>query len=101
MPMIQTYSEFLETLKNDGPEAYWPEVLISLWYDAKGNWEAAHDIVDGMNNATAKWVHAYLHRKEGDDWNAGYWYRQAGKDFPNTTLENEHREIVQFILEKF
>ncbi len=92
------YQEFEKTLTEERPPKDWTKSLKALWYDAKGNWEAAHDIVDGMNNETAKWVHAYLHRKEGDDWNAGYWYRQAEKSFPKSTLEEEHREMVEFIL---
>ncbi|MEP3210405.1 MAG: hypothetical protein ABJN95_14490 [Maribacter sp.] len=92
------YQEFKKSLAEEFPPEDWSAVLKSLWYDANGKWEASHDIVDGMNNAIAKWVHAYLHRKEGDDWNARYWYRQAGKSFPKRSLEEEHRELVEFIL---
>ena len=98
MHLPSNYTEFSESLKNENPDHAWPEVLKSLWYDAKGNWHTAHEIVDGLDDATAKWVHAYLHRKEGDDWNAGYWYRQAEKTFPTSTLESEHREMVDFVL---
>jgi hypothetical protein len=69
-----------------------------MWYDAKCNWEASHNIAQDMRNQIGSWIHGYLHRKEGDDWNAGYWYRQAGRSFPKTTLEEEHQEIVEFIL---
>lgn len=93
----RSYSEFLETLSNAKPNNEWPETLKSLWYDAKGDWERAHDLVDGVNDATSKWIHAYLHRKEGDAWNAGYWYRQAGKSFPTYSLDEEHRELVVFV----
>jgi len=92
------YQEFKKSLTNELPNKDWPKGLKALWYDAKGNWEAAHDLVDGENISTAKWVHAYLHRKEGDDWNAGYWYRQAGESFPQITIEEEHEEIVEFFL---
>ncbi len=96
--MPKDYEEFLQTLEDDVSGKNWPEVLKSLWYDAKGDWYTAHKIVDGMSGNTAKWVHAYLHRKEGDEWNAGYWYRQAEKSFPKITLEEEHQELVEFIL---
>lgn len=90
--------EFKATLKVDVPNLGWPEALKSMWYDAKGNWEASHNIAQDMHNQIGNWMHGYLHRKEGDDWNAGYWYRQAGRSFPKTTLEEEHQEIVEFIL---
>jgi len=70
-----------------------------MWYDAKGDWNAAHDLDDGKSDLIAKWIHAYLHRKEGDDWNAGYWYRQAGRPFPTITLDEEQQEMVVFILQ--
>jgi len=70
----------------------------ALWWDAKGDWEKAHDLVDGAAMPMAKWVHAYLHRKEGDEWNAGYWYRLAGKPFFNGTLDKEWEALVEEIL---
>ena len=85
-------------MEDDTPDENWSEVLKSLWYDAKGDWHAAHDIVDSKQDELAKWIHAYLHRKEGDMFNAKYWYRQAGKTFSTISLEDEHREIVVFIL---
>lgn len=96
--MPKDYNEFLETLNAVAPDSTWPEALKSLWFDAKGNWHRAHEIVDGNNDLNAQWIHAYLHRKEGDDWNARYWYRRAGKDFPSSTLEEEHRALVAFII---
>ncbi|TMM56898.1 hypothetical protein FEE95_10395 [Maribacter algarum] len=92
------YQEFKKLLTEELPPKNWAGPLKALWYDAKGDWDTAHKIVDGMNNTTAKWIHAYLHRKEGDDWNAGYWYRQAGKKIPKSSLEEEHRELVEYIL---
>lgn len=96
--MIKEYCEFLESLHADAPTGNWPEALKAMWFDAKGNWDASHDIAQDLHNAMGNWMHAYLHRKEGDDWNARYWYRQVGKSFPKTTLEEEHQEIVEFIL---
>lgn len=92
------YKDFQNTLILDAPHDKWSDILKAMWYDANENWDTAHDLVDGMNDALAKWVHAYLHRKEGDEWNAGYWYRQAGRSFPKQSLEEEHQEIVEFIL---
>ena len=58
-----------------GPDA----PLAALWWAAKGEWDKAHEIVQDEDDADAAWVHAYLHRVEGDLGNAGYWYRRAGK----------------------
>jgi len=98
MDIPLNYSEFTSTLKNSNPMEDWPQTLKALWYDAKGDWQAAHEIVDGMKDAIGKWIHAYLHRKEGDEWNAGYWYLQAGRSFPVISLHKEHQEIVETIL---
>lgn len=89
------YSEFKATLANDKPGREWQVVLQSLWWDAKGDWRRAHDLVDGSNAKNADAIHAYLHRKEGDEWNAGYWYRRAAKQFPQMSLEQEFRQLVE------
>lgn len=66
-----------------GPE------LKALWYDAKGDWKHAHDQVDHLTSKSASRVHAYLHRKEGDIWNADYWYAKSGEKRPEITLDEE------------
>ena len=88
------YQDFKVTLKELNPPENWPNTLKALWYDAKGDWNTAHELVDGQSDLNSKWIHAYLHRKEDDDWNAGYWYRQAGKSFPEISLEEEHQALV-------
>jgi hypothetical protein len=57
--------------------------LRALWYDLHGDWDTAHSIVQAMMDINAMWIHAYLHRKEPDEWNARYWYRRSGKPFPS------------------
>lgn len=99
MEVPKTYSEFQESLLASAPLAGWPEPLKALWYDTKDDWEASHDIAQEMHNDLGSWIHAYLHRKEGDEFNAGYWYRRAGKPFPKISLKEEHQEIVEFILD--
>lgn len=70
--------------------------LQALWWDAKGDWDKAHQIADKHHDADGSWVHAYLHRKEGDLGNAGYWYRRAGKKMPSkTSLEDEWAAIAK------
>ncbi|NJB70532.1 hypothetical protein GGR42_000994 [Saonia flava] len=94
------YIEFKKTLTENEPPSSWSNALKCCWYDANGNWEAAHNIAQDMHNSLGSWLHAYLHRKEGDEWNAGYWYRQAGKPFPQLSLEEELKEIVLFEIKK-
>ena len=92
------YSEFQNSLTLNIPPADWPEGLKSLWYDAKGDWETSHTIAQDMHSALGNWIHGYLHRKEGDEWNAGYWYRQANRPFPEFSLDEELQELVEFVL---
>lgn len=72
--------------------------LQSLWYDGKKDWDKAHSIIQEMEDNTAARIHAYLHRKEGDKWNADYWYTKAGKSMPANTLEQEWEELVKALL---
>ncbi|MDX1941295.1 MAG: hypothetical protein SFU99_12135 [Saprospiraceae bacterium] len=75
-----------------------PPLLQALWQDAQGNWHKAHEIAQDIETPDGAWVHAYLHRKEGDIWNADYWYRRAGRTRPDATLEKEWEEIVKGLL---
>ena len=72
--------------------------LRALWQDAAGNWDAAHACVQDDSSAQAAWVHAYLHRKEGDSSNAGYWYAGAGKNHSTGSLETEWEAIARALL---
>ena len=92
------FNQFLEILNSENPPKEWPLALKALWFDAKGNWKDSHDIAQEMHSDLGSWIHAYLHRKEGDEWNAGYWYRQANKTFPKYSLEDELEEIVRSII---
>ncbi|MCL6265657.1 hypothetical protein [Flagellimonas myxillae] len=92
------YEHFQETLGKPQPPESWPDALRALWYDAKGDWNASHDIAQDLHTSMGSWIHAYLHRKEGDRWNAGYWYRQAGEPFPEVSLEEELKVMVESLL---
>ena len=92
------YDHFESTLQQPEPNPEWPESLKSLWYDAKGDWESSHNIAQDLHTETGSWIHAYLHRKEGDEFNAGYWYRRANRDFPTISLNEEHRVITESTL---
>ena len=74
-------------------------LLKALWWDAKGNWKKAHEIVQSMNGKDAAWIHAYLHRKEGDLSNGSYWYDKAGQVMPEDDLLSEFERITSYILD--
>ncbi len=89
---------FIESLKEGTPSEVFSPMLKALWYDKKGDWKLAHDQVDQMSGQEAAWVHAYLHRKEGDLWNADYWYARAKKTRPFITLEEEWEVLFSYFL---
>jgi hypothetical protein len=73
-------------------------LLLALWWDGRGDWERAHGIAQDVEDVDGAWVHAYLHRKEGDTWNAGYWYRRAGRPEAKGPLREEWEQIVGELL---
>lgn len=82
-------TEFQNSLaKTSPPPGLAPEVE-ALWWAAKGDWARAHGLVNDLETSEAMAVHAYLHRKEGEEWNANYWYRRAGEQYRRATLEDE------------
>jgi hypothetical protein len=91
---MKTLAEFKESLNLDEPIAGLSVQLRSLWYDGKGDWRRAHAEVDHLTDQASAWIHAYLHRKEGDIGNAGYWYNKAGKTRPTISLEKEWEGLV-------
>jgi hypothetical protein len=90
--------EFRESVSASAPPADTSPPLAALWWAAKGEWEKAHTIVMDDGSADAAWVHAYLHRVEGDLPNAGYWYRTAGKPVEKGALDAEWNAIVVSLL---
>lgn len=92
-----TFDEFKQSLAGSAPPVV-SGLLLALWHDAKGDWDAAHDIAQDIHTRDGSWLHAYLHRKEGDQWNAGYWYRQAGKPVFTGSLESEWEGLVKAFL---
>lgn len=89
---------FEESLQGVSPPEGVPPALAALWHERKGNWERAHEIAQDIDGADGSWVHAYLHRREGDQSNAAYWYRQARKPVVRGSLDQEWREIVEALL---
>ena len=96
--MTVTLDEFKATLKGATLPAVGP-LLRALWHAARGDWDEAHKIAQDVADETAAWVHAYLHRKEGDFSNACYWYRRARKQPATDSFEEEWERIVKTLLE--
>lgn len=95
---METLTEFKSTLYDCEPDPGLSVQLKSLWYDAKGDWHKAHAQVDHLDDRESAWVHAYLHRKEGDISNADYWYRRAGQRRPAVSLQEEWTALVDHFL---
>jgi hypothetical protein len=86
--------EFKISLSRKEPPGEISPALTGLWWDAKGDWAKAHESAQQDETPDGAWVHAYLHRKEGDDSNAAYWYQRAGKSPVRGSLELEWEEIA-------
>jgi hypothetical protein len=95
-----TYDEFRKSLAFDAPPSGLAPLLAALWHLEKDDWHRSHEIAQAIESADAAWVHAHLHRVEGDIWNADYWYRRAGRTRPETPLEAERADIVTALLDK-
>lgn len=93
-----TLEVFKNSLKENSPPENINPLLLALWHDAKGDWEKSHDLVSEDNSKMAASIHAYLHRKEGDLWNADYWYKRAGTPRENIPLEKEWVQLVDQML---
>jgi len=87
-------ASFRESLMQDEPPQNSSVYLQALWYDGKGEWDNAHQLIQDVEDKNASWIHAFLHRREGDTSNADYWYGRAGKKRPSLSLEKEWEEIV-------
>ena len=92
-------ADFKASLSGAAPAPEFDAPLAALWWAAKGRWDEAHKIVQDEATADAAWVHAYLHRVEGDLGNAGYWYRKAHKPVASDPLETEWERIVSTLLQ--
>jgi hypothetical protein len=93
-----TIEEFKSSLAEASPLEKTPELLKAMWHDARGDWSAAHAIAQDVDTPEGAWVHAYLHRKEGDLSNASYWYHLARRKKHEGSLQEEWREIVVDLL---
>ncbi|MEK4032778.1 hypothetical protein WOC76_02380 [Methylocystis sp. IM3] len=92
-----TLADFRASVQASAPPAV-SAPLRALWFDAKGDWVAAHKCVDVRDDKDSMWVHAYLHRKEGDLSNARYWYARAGRPPREASLDQEWADIATALL---
>ncbi len=95
---MQLY-EFKETLIGQEPPKNVSLYLQALWFDAKKDWDKAHEIVQEIPDKKASWIHAYLHRKEGDVFNSEYWYTRAARKRPDIPLDKEWDQIAEAFLQ--
>jgi hypothetical protein len=93
-----TFDEFEASVSHATPPDVSP-LLVALWHDARGDWDRAHAIAQDIEDEEGSLVHAYLHRKEGDLANAGYWYRRARRPVATDSLQAEWRRIVNELLD--
>ncbi len=92
------YEQFIKSLEREAPPEELTALAKALWYDGIGDWESSHRIVQDLSSKAAAQIHAYLHRKEGDLWNADYWYRQSDTVRPDTDLQTEWKALVKLHL---
>lgn len=90
--------EFLKIIDRADPPAGLSDLLCSLWWDKKGDWDKAHSIAQQIPSVQGSAVHAYLHREEGVIWNADYWYSRAGRKRPEIPLQQEWALLVEEML---
>ena len=93
-----TLAELKASVSDPTPPGTLPRPILALWHDAKGEWDAAHQVAQDIDDEDGAWIHAYLHRKEGDAGNAAYWYRRAGRSPGQQSLVDEWRSIVESLL---
>jgi hypothetical protein len=96
--VVVKIADFKASLSDAAPAPNLAAPLAGLWWKAKGEWDQAHKLLQDEPTAEAAWVHAHLHRVEGDLGNAGYWYRRAGKPVATGPLEAEWQDLVQALL---
>ena len=93
-----TLEELKASLDLAEPPPGLSDEIRAMWVQARGDWDAAHKIVQDIDTAEAAWVHAHQHREEGDDANAAYWYRRADRPVSSSSLAEEWDEIAQALL---
>ena len=89
---------FAHVAANTKPPADLPDTLLALWFAEKRDWDEAHRIVQGIDRPDGSWIHAHLHREEGDPGNAGYWYARARRPVCSDSIEAERTALIRTFL---
>ena len=97
---MMTLDELRATLGSPAAPSGLPQTILALWHDARGDWETAHRVAQDIDGRDGAWIHAYLHRKEGDLGNAGYWYRRAHRPVATGPIEAEWEAIARELLSR-
>ncbi len=98
--MRESARTFTQSIQTDAaPDPAWSTALCALWWTGKGEWDKAHALVARATGGAEAWVHAHLHRLEGDHANAAYWYKAAGKAICEVSLEEEFQTLVEALVE--
>lgn len=92
------FKSFVASTDQDSPPEGLELAVQALWQQAKGNWDAAHKLAQEQDDKRGAWVHAHLHRVEGDERNAGYWYGRAEKPHSTASLDDEWNEVAEALL---
>ena len=100
MPIALTLDQFVATIDAHARPAGLPTLLAALWHERHGDWHAAHRLAQDVDDSDGAWVHAYLHRREGDLGNAAHWYRRADRTPARGTLDEEWLEIAGTLLDR-
>jgi hypothetical protein len=95
-----TLDDFRATLGAPAPPAGLAPAMLALWFDGRGSWDQAHRAAQDIDGAAGAWVHAYLHRKEGDLGNAEYWYQRAGRPPFDGAFDEEWALIASWLLDR-
>ena len=98
---MKTVDELLASAEtNDEPPTGLDSCILALWLAKKGRWDASHKVTQEIHSSDGSWIHAYLHRMEGDFGNARYWYSRTGKlpKGDRESLDEEWREIAEVLL---
>ena len=94
-----TLKKFIKTLTNDAPDPNLDDLLAAMWWQSNDEWDRAHDLVQNHHGNDAQWVHAFLHRVQGDLCKSRYWYGCAGHDMPSKSIETEWKDITFALLD--
>ena len=91
------FKEFTKSINDKTPPKNISKHLLSLWYAKKGDWNKSHNIAQDIHDDLGAWIHAFLHRQEGDLSNADYWYSKARKNTSSKSLDSEIDYIITYI----